>query len=103
MMSKRWFNLVLAFGLVMAPSVVAQDTDGLMDEAEAMVAQRAKLVQVMVDKIFLNRPGSSRVVMKVSAVIGPTPLTCCNAAIPGYFSGISFSILFSMALICSVV
>ena len=52
MMSKRVFNFIVALAAVIAPNAVAQDMDRLTDEVEAMVAQRAKLVQVMVDKIF---------------------------------------------------
>ena len=51
-MSKRAFNFLVVCSLTMAPPLVAQNVDRLTNEAEAMVAQRAKLVQVMVDKIF---------------------------------------------------
>jgi len=51
-MSKGAFNLLVVCSLMMTPPLVAQGVDRLTDEAEAMVDQQAKLVQVMVDKIF---------------------------------------------------
>jgi aminobenzoyl-glutamate utilization protein B len=46
------FTMVATLSVVTAFSAAAQNADQLIKEAEANVADRAKLVQVMVDKIF---------------------------------------------------
>ncbi len=51
-MRQRVFGVTTLFVLSVAPVAQAQRTEALVDEVETMVDGRAKLVQVMVDKIF---------------------------------------------------